>query len=346
MQQTNIKYLFITLIVLFSSLSFAQKTDTLIHINGNVMTGEIKKLVDGILYFKMDGMGTISVEAEKIRTFSTRKLLQIRTKQGGLIFGQIDTCITPQYVLVGYGVNKEKTRVKDIIEVYPIKSTFWKRISGNFDFGIDYAKSTNMVRANTSGMLSYRKMKSNTVLKWNTFASAQKIDTTVLQNQKADAMISFKHLIKGRWLYAGALGENSNSELGLDLRLFLSLTIQNDFFYTNRQHFFTQFGLNLNREYTSDGKVTNNPEALVSLSYDVFKHTSPKITLTSHVEMYPNLTFNGRWRLDTGVDLKYEVFSDFYIGFKVYTNFDSKPSALNAEKTDWGTSFSIGYSFH
>ena len=66
MIRTYFRYIVFLLILVSSVRVSAQKDDTLIHINGNIMTGEIKKMVDGILYFKMDGMGTISVEAEKI----------------------------------------------------------------------------------------------------------------------------------------------------------------------------------------------------------------------------------------------------------------------------------------
>jgi hypothetical protein len=310
------------------------------------MTGEIKKMVDGILYFKMDGMGTIRVEAEKINSMTSIKLMQIRTKQGDLIFGQVDTSIIPLYVKVGYGVNKQDVRVMDIIEIYPIKSKFWKRLSGNFDFGIDYAKSTDMLRANSSGRISYRKMKSDYSTEWSTFASSQKIDTNIVTNQKMDANLTYKHFIKGKWLWSVNVGENSNSELGLDVRIFMGLNIQNDIVYTNRQHLFAQVGISQNREYTTDGNEVNNPEGLLSVSYDVFKRTSPEITITSNVTMYPNLKFEGRWRLDTNIDLKYEVFKNFYVGFKIYTNYDSKPGAHLTSNTDWGTTFSVGYSFN
>ncbi|RUA23816.1 MAG: hypothetical protein DSY76_08880 [Bacteroidetes bacterium] len=346
MQIRFFRQLFLLIMFFASSYSFAQKTDTLIHINGNIMTGEIKKMVDGILFFKMEGMGTINVQLEKISSLSTKKLMQVRTKQGDLIFGQIDTCVTPLYVRVGYGVNKKRVRVMDLVEVYPIKATLWKRVSGNFDLGIDYAKSTNMIRANTSGRINHRNRKADLLLQWNTFASTQKFDSTELINKKADAMITYKRLIKGKWLYTGSFGENSNSELGLDLRLFLGFTIQNDIIFTSRHHLFAQAGINFTREYSDDGSISNNPEGLFMIAYDVFKRTDPEISLTSHVEMFPNLTFNGRWRLDTGIDFKYEVFLDFYVGFKIYTNFDSKPNSVTAEKTDWGTSFTLGYSFH
>jgi hypothetical protein len=337
----------IFLLILGSSYSVsAQKDDTLIHINGNVMTGEIKKMIDGILYFKMDGMGTISVEAEKINTFETQKLLQIRTKQGKIIFGRIDTTTSIGYVNVGYGINKENIRVLDIVEIYPIKATFWLRTSGKMDFGIDYAKSTNMLRANTSGRIEYRRKKMSSKFVWDSYVSAQGVDTTIHNTSKADANLSITNLIKGRWLWTGLIGENSNSEMGLDLRLYVGLTIQNDIIYTSRHHLFAQAGFNFNREYPTMGEILENPEGFLSVSYYVYKHARPSISLSTNVDILPNLKFNGRWRLDTNVDLNIEVFHNFYVGFKVYTNFDSKPATENAASTDWGSSFTLGYSFN
>ncbi len=340
-------FIFLLFLMFSSYISVAQKTDTLVHINGNVMTGEIKKITDGILYFKMDGMGTIPVEAEKIRTYKSRKLLQIRTKQGKILLGNIDTAEAYGYVKVGYGVNKEYISVLDIIELFPIKSTFWQRISGEFDFGLDYSKSTNMARANTSGRIDFRKPKILSSFSWNSFASAQGDDNdSIVVSEKLDMTYNYKRLIKGRWLWVANMGSNSNSELGLNLRLFMGVNIQNDIIYTNRQHLFWQIGGILNREFPLEGDVVNNPEGLFSVSYNIYKYTRPEVTLTSNVSAFPNLTFNGRWRLDTSIDLKLELFYNFYIGGKVYTNYDSKPASQNAANTDWGFAVSFGYSFH
>jgi len=324
----------------------AQKTDTIYHINGNVLTGEIKKMSDGILIFKMDGMGTIKVQTEKIVTFKSRKLLQVRTRRGELIFGKIDTSLSSGYVNVGYGVNKKQILILDIVEVYPIKTTFWLRLNGKLDVGIDYSKSTNMLRANTSGLLEHRRQKTSTKIVWNTYGSSQLIDTNIVTNKKVDANISHTQLIKGAWLWTGTFGENSNTELGLDLRLYFGGTIQNDIIYTNRHHLYAQLGVSFNREFPAEGEIIDNPEALFSLNYLVYKHTDPEFSLTTHVDAYQNLHFNGRWRLDTNFDVKIEVFNNFFIGFKIYSNFDSKPSSEHAESLDWGSSFTVGYSFN
>ncbi len=74
----NIIYItifFIALIVPAKKV-IAQKIDTIIHINGNVMTGDFKKMVYGVITWKMDGMGTISFEEPKVKTIISKKNLR------------------------------------------------------------------------------------------------------------------------------------------------------------------------------------------------------------------------------------------------------------------------------
>ena len=55
---------FLTMLVPF--LLTAQKTDTLVVKNKNIITGEIKKLSYGLMTFKTSGMGTLKVKREYI----------------------------------------------------------------------------------------------------------------------------------------------------------------------------------------------------------------------------------------------------------------------------------------
>ena len=78
----------IHILVLFLWLGFgisklsAQKIDTIIHINGNVLKGEFKKLVYGVVTWKMDGMGTINFEEPKIQTIISKKTFEIKMDDG------------------------------------------------------------------------------------------------------------------------------------------------------------------------------------------------------------------------------------------------------------------------
>ena len=56
----------------------AQKTDTIVHINGNILTGDFKKMNYGVVTWKMDGMGTIDLEEPKIQTIISSKMFEIK----------------------------------------------------------------------------------------------------------------------------------------------------------------------------------------------------------------------------------------------------------------------------
>ncbi len=86
------KLLSILIFILLGTISvYAQKIDTIYHINGDVLTGDFRSLSYGVVTWKMDGMGTISLEQPKINTFKSRKQFEIKLKNGIIYFGSFDT---------------------------------------------------------------------------------------------------------------------------------------------------------------------------------------------------------------------------------------------------------------
>ena len=67
--------LFLFFIVTPQIKGLAQKTDTIVHVNGNVLKGDFKKMEYGVVTWKMDGMGTISVEEPFIEYFYFKKAI-------------------------------------------------------------------------------------------------------------------------------------------------------------------------------------------------------------------------------------------------------------------------------
>jgi hypothetical protein len=51
--------------------------------------------------------------------------------------------------------------------------------------------------------------------------------------------------------------------------------------------------------------------------------------------LIPSLSTLGRVRADINSSLKWEIFSDFYLKWTFYYNFDSQPLSETAEKNDW-----------
>ncbi len=59
------------LLAFVTRASAAVKTDIIVLTNGDRVTGEIRSLSDGLLTYKTDDMGTLSVEWERIKRISS-----------------------------------------------------------------------------------------------------------------------------------------------------------------------------------------------------------------------------------------------------------------------------------
>jgi len=339
-----VRLLTITILILSTVYVFGQKTDTIIHINGNIHTGEIKRIDYGIVTFKMDGMGTIKYEMDKVQSIKSKKYFEIKLSNGLYYFGTFDTSHIKRKVKVVFSERVELIDVKSLIEVYPIKKNFWLRLHGKFDLGFDFNKGSGIGNLNFNGLLGFRKRKSYFELSWTNNTTAQADTITAA---KADVTFSYQQYIKDKWSAGFRTGANQNTELGLDLRLYLAGTAILDIVHNNRNRLYLEGGVSGNREWSNgDTTALNNMEAILSVKYKLFKFTSPEINITTDFTLFPNITTNGRLRLEYNLNSKVEVFNDFYVGLNYYYSFDSKPISTTASNEDWGITTTFGYSFH
>lgn len=328
----------------FISCAYAQKTDTIIHINGNILTGEIKRLDFGIVTYKMDGMGTINYQMDKIRTMKSNKNFEIRLSNGFNYFGNIDTVSKARKVKLVLSNSYVKVPVDSIVEMYPIKNNFWLRLNGKFSMGFNFDKGSQNGKINFSGNLNYLKQRSEFSLTWNNNLNFL---TDSVTSSKEDVTLNFKRDLKRRWSSNLIAGANQNSELGLDLRLFLSALVSYDLVNNNRNVLFFGTGLSTNREWSNGDSVSiNNQEIFFTLNYKIFKYSSPKIDVSTNITAYPSLSTKGRLRAEYNLNSRIELFNDFFFGITYYYSLDTKPVNNDASNQDWGISTNISYSFH
>ncbi len=333
-----------TIILLIGLSSYAQKTDTIVHINGNVLLGEIKKLDNGIVTFKMDGMGTIKFEMDKINTFSSDKYFQVIVKSGMTYYGSFDTSSVSRMVKLSVMNGSELIPVENLVEMYPIKKNFWLRTSGVFSLGFSYSKGSGIASLTSSGKLDYRNRKSYTYLDWNENTTIQ-MDT--ITSNKSDLSLHYQRQIVRKWYFGLGAGANSNSELGLDLRTLAGFSVIYYLVQNYHNRLYLSGGGSGNKEW-SDGEETpaNNIEGVLGVNYHFFKYTNPEININTNITTYPSLTTTGRWRVNYMLDAKVEVINDFHVGINYYYNFDSKPASADAANDDYGITTTISYTFH
>jgi len=309
------------------------------------MTGDFKKMVYGVVTWKMDGMGTISLEEVKINTIRSVKLFEIKMKNGFIYFGSFDTSGIDRKVNIVVANGRETVDISEIVEVYPIKRNFWMRTSGNFSLGATYSKGSRVATIAFSGGLNYRKKKSYFDLSWDDNNTYQG-DT--LSSTKTDVVFAWQRLLKNKWSTQVSLGANQNSELGTKLRIALNLIGLKDITYSNWNRLYAGAGFSMAREIPYDNSdVRNDLAGLFTVVWKVYKYTIPKIWVDADISFLPYITDAGRVRTVFNLNPKISIFSDnFKIGFKFYYTYDNKPSSDASSKDDYGVNLELTYSFH
>ncbi|MCD4665485.1 MAG: DUF481 domain-containing protein [Bacteroidales bacterium] len=338
-----LKNYLILLLVLISNLLIAQKNDTLYFLNGDRISGEIKQYKYGFMSYKTYGVSTVQVKYDKIATFYSRKSFEIILKDGRRRFGSIDTSSLKQYVNIVITNDTILTPLIEIVEITPIKNSFFRRMDGSVDLGYSYKKATTISQITFSGNLKYTHRNYFTELKVNSNYTEQSDQD---ETRKNDANLTFYRRLRKSWFGVGGINSEQNSELGLDLRIQAGLGIGNEIIHTNSNNLLASTGIVVNKEWSADTSATRqNIDAFASLSYRLFRFKDPDIDITSNFSTYPSLTVKDRWRINYDIKVKIEIVDDLYFSLSYYINYDSKPPSETAAKDDYSITTSVGYSF-
>ncbi len=328
---------------LLSLLSVAgPKTDTVYLYNGDRITGELKRFEYGVLFIKTDGLGTLQIEFDRIKTFYSNQQFTVQLADGLRLFGSFDTSSTPGYVNLKVKNFTFPEPISAIVEVYPVKGAFWKRLDGKIDIGYSYTKASSISQLNFSGNVDYRVEKSFTKLLGSSILTDQRDNERI---RKQDYSLSFSRFFKKKWFGVIFFGGQQNTELGNNYRFFGGLGVGNDFVHNNLQALTGSIGVLVSTEQSANDSVIQSVEGVMRWDYRIFRFNNPDIDVSSLFNVYPSFTSLGRYRLEYEIKATIEIFNDFYFGLSFYDNFDSKPVDQVAANNDWGINTSVGYSW-
>ncbi|MCX6244806.1 MAG: DUF481 domain-containing protein [Bacteroidetes bacterium] len=344
--QPGYSLLLIILLCTIAGSAQAQKNDTVYLLNGDRITGEFKKYENGLLYLKTDGMSTLNIEYDKIRTVHSSKYFEIVKKTGFSYYGSITVSETERSVGICVTNDTITEAISDIVEITPIKHRFWKKFYGSVDLGVSYYKSTQTLQYYFDGILNYRGRKDLLSLEMDLLFSEQDVADSLMISRKNDVSLSYSHFFQGKWWGGIGAKMQQNTELDLDYRIQLGLAAGYDIVRTNPVRLYVMGGLIVNREKPTDSvSFSSNFEGLMSTKFTWLQYRHPKINISTSFSAYPSFTVSNRWRLEYNLSAKYEIVTDLFLGLTFYDDYDSKPSGGGPELNDWSVIFSVGYSF-
>jgi hypothetical protein len=322
----------------------AKRTDDVVVMkNGDRMTGEIKKLQRGELTFKASYMAeAVDLDWSKVARLESQDPYLISFTTGYQIaehFRLVDTDadnfqIGPNGVL--------KIRQMDVLRILPIETKFWKQLEGSIGLGLNYTSGNDQYQVELTAAAAYRR--GDHVLS-GSIDSSFSGQTQGTRNARNQFDLDYRKQLTPRWFAGGLFDLLRSDQQSLERRVTGGGLIGRNLVQTERTRLSTFVGVDVNREKYKvfpARQATTNADVIGGLDFTTFRFS--KTNITSHLFVYPSVTTPGRIRTQLKTDLNYKIAKDFWWGFHLYENFDSKPP-INAKKNDLGVSASISWKF-
>ena len=322
----------------------AEKTDVVILVNGDRLTGEIDELQKGQLQFRTDHEGTIQIEWAKIVQITATRQFEVVTTDGRRFLGSLGHA-EPGFILVVGADTVPALRFDEVTGVTPIGTSFLKKLDGSLSAGFNYTRSSGIAQTNLSTDTLYRRPAFYMELQGTATLTYQSGDTDDARSDQGSVEFSYARYRGRRWIVGGSGKLETNESLGLVLRSQVAGLVGYRLVNSNNSQVILGGGLTGNNEQGVDTAATQNIEGLINFKMQYYKYSHPKTNFDFSVQYYPSLSDWGRQRLQINSDVKRELWRDFYVSLSGYDTFDSAPPNPSSASNDIGVVISISWTY-
>ncbi len=321
----------------------ADKTDVVIFLNGDRLTGEFKSLERGRLRFKTDATDTISIEWDNVAYLSSNQNIQVETAEGVRYLGHLSAATDEKQVVVETGSGPVDLNAENVILMTPIEERGLDRIDGDISAGYNFAKADEVTTTYLSVDLDYRTEDRIFSLDFDSLFSDS---STNEPSQDSSLDLKYTRLLANRWMAGGILTFERNDELGLDLRTSVGGGGGRILRQSNNSAVSLTGGLLLSREKVGAAVADEDYfEAFATLKWDWFRYDTPELDLTTSLQIIPNLTDSGEYRGEFEIEFKWEIIEDFFWALAISDSYDSKAELTGGENNDYSIITSVGWDF-
>jgi hypothetical protein len=334
-------------VLCLSSPSAAQRTDVLTIENGDQITGEVKGLDRGVLTYKTDDAGTLSVKWLHVLSLRSLDIFEVEVASENLYWGPLGVGDQPGILLVG----GEALVLRDVVGITPIEAGFWARTSGFLDAGFNFAKADARRSLTLDGQMRYRGRKWGSSSSFQYYQQEQEsADRLRRASLGLDGSYYFGPLLRNEHapMWAGRVfwQATTNDELSLKLRNLIGGGLQRRLRNSSRSEASATLGILESREtYLDEEDPIHSIELLLMGDLGIYFLDSPKLDVSIIPTMFIGLTEWGRVRAGFDGRVKYELLKDVFISVIGNASLDTRPPSETAAKSDYSASFTIGWSW-
>jgi hypothetical protein len=328
----------------------APKTDVVVLVNGDQITGEVKSLEHNQLKVSTDHMGPVYIEWDKIRSVRSNQYLLLERSDGSRYYGQWVAGEVEQRLEVRRDPRSpvEAVAMASVVRAEPIEGgRLVDRLDGYASAGLDYARASDLGTIDLAGGLSAR----SRTRQWSLDGSVSLVrdnggsDVAAETDERWDLRGTWRRFLRDRYFWEGFGSLARNTELDLNLRALAGGGVGRYLVQSNLAEWVLGAGLAYSHENYTGGERFDSVEAALTTQFAIFRYDFPETDVTGVFTLLPSLTKPGRYRAEADLRAKYEFVDDLYFELRVYGSYDSEPPSEVATQSDFGFVTSLGYSF-
>jgi putative salt-induced outer membrane protein YdiY len=328
-------------------LAKVKRHDTVIMKNGDRLTGEIKKLEQGVLYIETDYFsGSVGVDWLQVQKVDSEANFQIVLSDGKRLAGTIskgeaEAAPSKDFKVHAPGADVPMSST-DVVQVESQKQNFWRQLKGSIDFGYNFTSGNNQSSLSTAANAEYVAAHWAAGASYTASFNGQSGGTTT--NLFEVQGFGERFLNRNSFLI-GLSDFLHSSQQDLNLRTTLGGAYGRYFIRNNQHDLKWLIGADYSQASYQSGlaqPTQQNVELLVGLQYQLFHFD--RYAVQSQLLVFPGMSDFGRVRLTTNGTFSVKLSNNFHLNFSFWDNFDSSPP-LNAKKNATGLSTTLGWTF-
>ena len=323
--------------------AMAEKTDIVVLVNGNAVTGEVKSLDFGSLKFSTDSMGTVQIDWEDIVAINSTQSLQVETVDGSRYFGGMQPGDEQYNIRILTESGPVPLAMRRVVRIVPIETdeSLLERIDGSFSFGFNTQKGSEVTTLNLALEANYRTLSYLAGLTVNTAITDQPSEET---SARQSVGLSYQRFRNNRWFTGWFTTWEKNDELGINSRLLGGGGLGRYVVQTNKNQLALTAGLVATHEsFVGEAESTTNAEGWLQLKY-LHRNLNPESFIGFTTNVYPLLGDLSSYRAESDLTFRREFIDDLFFDLTVYRSYVSDPTE-GAASMDYGVTTSLGYSF-
>jgi len=308
------------------TFALAQK-DSLILKNSNVIVGELKNMDRAVATMETPYSNEdFKIEWDGIKKIFTQTTYLVTTKDGERFNGSLHSVAPDTVKIVMDDGESIVLPFMDIVFLKEVDKGFKNRINAFVDVGFDLTKANNVMTLATSLGFEFiaRRWLLNTGLNTNITTQSEGPNTN-----RTDGSVSYNYFLPKSFYLPVSVEYLKSSEQQLNSRWTGLVGAGYYIIRTNQKYWGMSGGFTYNLENyaqpdsTPDYLLKRSVEAYIASNLNLFDIGD--FSLYNTVKVFPGLTEAGRWRVDLGIDTKYDLPLEFYIKVSFYMNYDNQP---------------------